>query len=107
MPKGAGIMTTILGLMIGDGNRNDTVRVADIDYMRCTVREMIGSHYSGEHCGWRGGKKAMRATMRRLAERVLRPNYPTRTHRIVLDHEFHDGSQWFATFAAVPRDSID
>lgn len=99
--------TTILGLMIGDGNRNDTVRIADIDTARCTIREMVGSHSAREHCGWRGGKKAMRATMRRLAERVLRPNYPARTHRIVMVREFHDGSQWFATFAAVAKDSID
>lgn len=97
---------TILELMIGDGNRNDTARVADIALGRCTIREMVGSRSAREHCGWRGGKRAMRATMRRLAERVLRPNYPARTHRIVMVREDHDGSQWFATFAAVPR-SID
>lgn len=94
---------TILELQVGQANRNDTVRVADVGEHTVTVREMIGSTGASRDCGWRGGTKAMRATMRRLAERALRPNHPSKTHTIRLVREFHDGSQWFATFAADPR----
>jgi hypothetical protein len=83
----------------GDGNTDDTVRIADVSAHRVTVREMIGGHDS-----WVGGRPHMLAEMRALAVRALRADHPPARWKIVRTDAHYWLCQWFATYEARPRD---
>ncbi|WP_025157224.1 hypothetical protein [Leifsonia aquatica] len=84
-------------LEVGDGNRADTVRIADTRWdsngtQFVTVREMIGGYNS-----WTGGRKVALRAMRATARRAI--HYPEKTRSARLVREHHDGAQVYATFA--------
>lgn len=89
-------------LKIGDGNRQDTVRVSDTSWdhngtLRVTVREMIGGY-----SGWIGGRKTALRAMRATARRAI--HHPEKTRSARLIREWSDGVQMHATFAVSRND---
>lgn len=87
---------SIQALHVEDGNRSDTVRIADTSWnhagdLRVTVREMIGGYGS-----WVGGRKRAISAMRALASRAVAGGV-----RVSLVREHFDGIQAYATFDVV------
>lgn len=92
-------MKIVATLTTEDGNKADTVRIADTGAHSVTVREMIG----GGARNWVGGERAMFGAMRALAVRALKEEHDSRLYRFERTRSDYDGVQMFATYAAVPR----